>query len=417
MRNKKNIFLIITIPLLGFYSLFFLFNSFRFESEVHINNNYSAQNEYKIDYEYGIPVNFLNKVKGRVRPGQNLSSILSTYGISFLTIDKLNNETKGIFDVRTIMPGHNYYLFCSQDSLQTPRYFVYEKNLSQFIVFSLKDSINVKIFNKEVIKLRKTATGVISSSLWETMIENNLDPVLSIVLNDIYQWLIDPFGLQPGDKFRMIYEDTIVDGNSIGSEKIFAAQFIHMGISYYAIPFSEDSIENYYDEKGNSLRRAFLMAPLKVPRISSGYSNSRYHPILKIYRPHHGIDYVAQRGTPVYSVGDGTVIQMSYQNNGGGRYIKIKHNSIYSTTYMHLDSYASGIKTGIRVVQGQMVGRVGSTGLATGPHLDFRFYKYGNPINPQNVKAPPVKGISEENQEKFKIKCDSILRELEKIEF
>ena len=417
MRNKRNNFLIIIIPLIGFYSLFLLLNSFHFGPNQSKAIQKYSNSDYKIDYEYGIPVNFLDKVEGKVEWGDNLSSILSNYNVSYLIIDELNRKAKGVFDVRTIDTRHNYYLYSSQDSLHTPKYFVYQKSLTQFIVFSLIDPVEVKVFKKEVIKLRKTATGVIKSSLWETMIDNNLDPILSEVLNNIYQWQIDAFDLKAGDKFRMIYEDTIVDGKSIGSDKIFTAEFVHMGVKYYAIPFTEDGIENYYDEKGNSLRRAFLKAPLKVVRISSGFSNNRYHPVLKYYRPHHGIDYAAPRGTPVNSVGNGTVRQMGYQKNGGGRYIKIKHNSIYSTTYMHLDSYATGIKTGTRVVQGQMIGRVGSTGLATGPHLDFRFYKNGTAINPNKVKSPPVKGISEEHKHDFQIKCDSIIKELNKIDF
>jgi len=215
----------------------------------------------------------------------------------------------------------------------------------------------------------------------------------------------------------MIYEEKFVEGKSIGADKINAAEIMHMDLQYYAIPFIQDNKEHYFDVDGRSLRRAFLKAPLKYSRISSGFSNSRLHPILKIRRPHHGIDYVAPRGTPVRSVGNGTVTETGYQRNGGGRYIKIRHINSYSTTYMHLESIKKGIKKGVRVTQGQEIAYVGSSGLSTGPHLDFRFYKNGNPVNPLKIKAPPAKAIPDNKKDDFIYIRDSIIKQLETIVF
>jgi murein DD-endopeptidase MepM/ murein hydrolase activator NlpD len=191
-----------------------------------------------------------------------------------------------------------------------------------------------------------------------------------------------------------------IDTALAGIGRIHAAFFRHMQNDYYAIPFVQDSVEDYYDIDGNSLRRVFLKAPLRYSRISSRYSHSRMHPILKIRRPHHGIDYAAPIGTPVHAVGDGEVIKAGY-DDGGGYMLKIRHNSVYTTSYMHLSRYAKGIRRGSHVRQGDVIGYVGSSGLSTGPHLDFRFYRNNQPINPLKVKAPPVEPIKEENRQAF----------------
>jgi murein DD-endopeptidase MepM/ murein hydrolase activator NlpD len=170
------------------------------------------------------------------------------------------------------------------------------------------------------------------------------------------------------------------------------------------------------DEKGNSLEGAFLKAPLDYYRISSRFTNSRYHPVLKRYRAHHGVDYAAPTGTPVYAIGSGKVIDKGFQANGGGNYVKIRHNSTYTTTYMHLSRFAKGLKVGDMVAQKEVIGYVGSTGLSTGPHLDFRVYENGKPINPLTIKSQPKKPISQENKVEFQVVCDSLIRQLSAIQ-
>jgi len=179
------------------------------------------------------------------------------------------------------------------------------------------------------------------------------------------------------------------------------AWFYHNETDFWAIPFVQGGERSFFDEKGNSLRKAFLKAPLRYSRISSGFSHSRFHPILKIRRPHHGVDYAAPAGTPVLTVGDGLVTGVGFQRNGGGNYVKIKHNSVYSTTYMHLSGFGRGVRQGAYVKQGDIIGYVGSSGLATGPHLDFRFYRNGSAVNPLSVEAPPVEPIHEENRKTY----------------
>jgi murein DD-endopeptidase MepM/ murein hydrolase activator NlpD len=206
--------------------------------------------------------------------------------------------------------------------------------------------------------------------------------------------------LQKGDSFSVIYEEEFVEGIPFNIGRILCARFTHAGVPITAIPMIQDGKESFYDPEGNSLRKAFLKAPLKYSRIASGFSSARMHPILRIVRPHHGVDYAAAVGTPVYTIGDGTITSAGYEDQSG-RIVRIRHNSVYSTAYLHLQGFANGIKAGAYVKQGDVIGYVGSSGLSTGPHLDFRVYMNGYAVNPLNIEAPPVEPVKEENKMKF----------------
>ena len=365
--------------------------------------------------KFGFEVDSFSIEEGRIERNQNLSDILTNYGVSMAKIDRLAKNSRDTFDVRKIKAGNKFHVFQSRDTLREAQFFVYENSPFDYVVFNLKDSLHANFGKREVISKLKEGKGVIESSLWNTMYDNNLNPILAIELSDIFAWTIDFFGIQKGDQFRVIYEEQYVDSTSVGIGTIHAVQFDHMGQPNYAFRFFQDERFDYFDENGNSLRKAFLKAPLNFSRISSRYSNNRYHPVLKIRRPHRGVDYAAPRGTPVVSIGDGTVVAKAYQKGGGGNYIRIKHNSVYTTTYMHLHGYAKGMYTGVRVKQGQVIGYVGSTGLASGPHLDFRVNKNGQYVDPLKVKAPPVEPVKEENMNQFIPVKDSLLSNLEKI--
>lgn len=367
--------------------------------------------------KFGLPVDSFFIEHTFVKKNQNLSDILVKEGISYQYIDQIARSSKPIFDVRRLRQGNNCYLFYSRDSLRLPNYFVYEIDAVNYVVYQLNDSLHIYKGEKPVRRETRTATGIIHSSLWNTMTDNGLNPVLAIELSEIYAWTIDFFGIQRGDRFRVIYEETFVDSTSIGITNIFASQFQHMNQDFYAFRFEQDSVMSYYDEQGKSLKKAFLKAPLKFSRISSRFSHSRFHPVLKISRPHHGIDYAAPIGTPVVSIGDGVVTKKSYQANGGGNYLYIKHNSVYTTCYMHLNKYEKGIAPGVRVRQGQVIGYVGKTGLASGPHLDFRVFRNGSPMDPLKVEAPPVEPVHEHLMPEFTALKDSMMRELLKINF
>ena len=345
---------------------------------------------------YGFVEDSFNIEQYNVRQNQNLASILLQQKVDYQVIQKLVEKSRPVFDVRRIRAGNKYTFLQNKDTLNTPAYFIYEIDNTDYLVMELTDSGNVSRHQKQVEVVRKTGSGEITSSLWNAMKENSLNPMLAISLSEIYAWTVDFFGIEKGDFFNVIYEESYVDDISIGVKNVQAALFNHRGRKYYAFQFEKDSTRGFFDENGQSLQKAFLKAPLNFSRISSRFSNSRYHPILKISRPHHGIDYAAPAGTPVYSIGDGQIAQKGWDSGGGGNYLKIKHNSVYTSTYMHLQGFAKGINQGSSVRQGQLIGYVGSTGLATGPHLDFRIHKNGSPVDPLKVEAPPVEPVKEE---------------------
>ncbi|MDR2037080.1 MAG: peptidoglycan DD-metalloendopeptidase family protein [Bacteroidales bacterium] len=363
-------------------------------------------------YKYGIPSENFEVVEDVVGKNQNLSAILQRYRVSPAKIHEAVLSCKEIFDVRKIRTGHKYTLFLANDSLKTPEFFIYEKNNLEYVVIDFKEQCNAYEGRKDVEMMELTAKIGISSSLWNAMKDAGTNPNLAITLADIYAWSIDFYGIAKNDSIRVIYDQPFVEGEPLTDFTVKGAVFRHMGKDYYAIPYLQEERIAFFDENGNSLQKAFLKAPLKYSRISSGFSNSRYHPVLKINRAHHGVDYAAPTGTPVYTIGDGTVTKKAFQKNGGGNYITIKHNSVYSTTYMHLSKFAKGINVGSRIKQGDVIGYVGSTGLSTGPHLDFRVYKNGQPINPLKMESPSKEPISAENMDEFLVLRDSLVSRL-----
>ena len=366
-------------------------------------------------YKYGIPPDNFEVEEGVVKRGQNLSTILNEYGVSPRKIHEISQRCKEVFDLRKIRSGQKYTLFLAKDSLKTPEFFIYESNKVEYVVVDFKDTTSVYMGAKEVVKRDSTVKVGITSSLWNAFAEAGVNPNLAVTLSEIYAWTIDFYGIAKGDSARVWYEQSYVDGTPLSDYYVKGAIFTNAGETFYAIPFEQDGKFSYFDEQGNSLQKAFLKAPLRYSRISSGFSNNRFHPVLKRYRAHHGVDYAAPTGTPVHSVGDGVVIKKGYQKNGGGNYVKIKHNSVYSTTYMHLSKFAKGIAPGKRVKQGETIGYVGATGLATGPHLDYRVYKNGTPINPLKMESPSKEPVSQANMPRFTQMRDSIVNRLEQL--
>jgi murein DD-endopeptidase MepM/ murein hydrolase activator NlpD len=350
-----------------------------------------------INYEYDrIMADSLSHEQGIIKRNQPLSSLLSQYGISPKQVHELSQKSLNIFDLRKIRYGNPYKLFFRPDSIKKLEYFVYEHTPLEYFAVHFTDSIDLWTGLKAVDTIRSYFSGSIETSLWNLMTDKGANPMLAIELSEIYAWSIDFFGLQREDSIRVIYDEYFVDSIPIGIGFIHGAYFRHMNSDFWAIPFVQDSIMDYYDDEGKSLRKAFLKAPLRFSRISSRFSHSRLHPILKIRRPHLGVDYAAPIGTPVVAIGDGVVVKREY-NGGAGHMVRIKHNSVYSTAYLHLSRYGKGIVNGAYVKQGDVIGYVGSSGLSTGPHLDFRFYKNNSPVDPLKVEAPPVDPVREEN--------------------
>lgn len=367
------------------------------------NEEATEQAILEVRYEYGIPVDSFEIVSGTIQSGETLGGLLNRLGANKFIISQLSSIDKQVFDVRQIQQGRPYLAFYNNDSAFI--YFVYEQSKTQSIVFHLSDSLHVEKQQKEITTELKTASATIESSLWNAFVAQGLNIQLAVELSEVYQWTVDFFGLQKGDRFDVYYDEQYVDSQSIGIGTIYAARYIHGNTILNAYWFDhDDDCHGYFDESGKSLRKAFLKAPLNYKRISSSFTYARKHPIYKTVRPHTGVDYAAPMGTPVVALGDGTVISKGYQG-GGGNTVKIRHNSTYTTAYLHLSKYGKGVEVGSRVSQGQVIGYVGSTGASTGPHLDFRVWKNGTPVNPLTLESPSVEPVPD----KLKPEFDSIV--------
>lgn len=365
--------------------------------------------------KYGLPIEDYTVKYDTLRPRQTLADVLYSFGFNANQVHSLTQCPDSIFDARKMRPGQACALVCSKDSAMTPKFFVYEESAKAYIVFDIDSGYRATRHQKPVEWRESEVAGEVRSSLWVAMEESKTSPQLAVLMSHIFGWSVDFFGIQKGDAFRLIYEREFVEDTPLNNYRITAASFTTGDTTIYAIPFTQDGEELFYNNNGNSLEGAFLKAPLDFYRISSKFSNSRFHPVLKRYRAHHGVDYAAPKGTPVYAIGSGKVIKKAYQANGGGYYVKIRHNSTYTTTYMHLSGFAKGLKEGDFVKQKQVIGYVGSTGISTGPHLDFRVHENGKPINPLTIKSQPKKPISKENRTAFDIVCDSLVKRLKEI--
>ncbi len=353
------------------------------------------------EFLYGICIDSLDVEIDTIRKNQFLSNIMLKKNISYNVITHIEKKHRKVFDIRKIKQGQRYTFLIKRDSVATPLYWIYEIDKVNYAVFGLTDSLPAWIGQKEVTTKIEVAEGIITSSLWETIAADGGDPYLTLKLSDIFAWTVDFFGIQQGDSFKAFYENKYVEGSSIGIGNVLAAYLNNSGSEHYAFYFEQNGKPEYFDIEGDNLRKAFLKAPLNYRRISSTFSNARKHPVTKIVRPHHGVDYAAPTGTPVVTIGDGTVIEKGWDSKGGGNYVKVKHNSTYTTTYMHLNGFAKGIQKGSKVKQGQLIGYVGSTGMSTGPHLDFRLCKNGKYINPLTFESPSAESVNEANRTAF----------------
>lgn len=344
-----------------------------------------------------VPEGFTLK-EDKVRNGEFFSSLLMKLGLSAEEAYGLSQACDPVFDVRKLKVGNSYRAFYSSDTLV---YLVYDMDRVNSAVFGCRPPYVCRLASRQVTTERKYADVTIEHSLWEDMRAEGVSPLLILSLSDIYAWTVDFFGLQKGDRFRVFYDQKVCGGDVIAVDTVRYAVFSHQEEDFQMVMFDQKDGGNiYWNEKGESMRKAFLKAPLSYSRISSGFSYNRRHPITRRVQPHTGVDYAAPKGTPVMSIGDGTVTSMKYEG-AGGNVVRIKHNSVYSTAYLHLSGFASGLKAGKRVRQGDVIGYVGSTGRSTGPHLDFRVWKNGSPVNPLTMDSPPAEPVKEELRPAF----------------
>ena len=329
-----------------------------------------------------------------VRSGDSFTGLMNRLGLGASKAYLLTTRCEGVFDVRKVIAGKQVQAYYDTDAEGNRNlcYVVYVEDRLHSTVFQVADSLAIWKVEKPVERIRRITDVTINSSLWNDMIAAGGTPNLIMTLADIYQWSVNFFALQKGDRFRMIYNELVSEGERVGIDTVHFALYDAAigGKQVAAVRFDvgDGSRGTYWDKGGESLKRMFLKAPLKYNRISSGFSYARVHPVTGQVKAHTAVDYAAPTGTPVYALGDGTITKLGWDGGGGGNRIRIKHMQGYETSYMHLSKYAPGLKVGSRVSQGQLIGYVGATGTATGPHLDFRVFQNGRAINPLSLNSP-----------------------------
>jgi len=402
MKKYFKLFVVLFVLFLVTYSLF---------NKDHATNKETTEiKNQEPQYVFGILVDSLKVYNETVKDGQTLGQILYSNHIDHPQIAKVVNKSKDIFDVRTINSGNSYTLICDRDSAETLLYFIYElSDKITYVVFDFTKNPKVYEGKYDVLTKLKVTSGTINSSLSESVEGQGVSPVLTQKMSEMYAWTIDFFKIQNGDSYKVYYENNYANGKYIGIGRVIAAEFTHKNENFYAFYYKDkNNYGEHFDEEGKTLRKAFLKAPLNFYRISSRYSKNRKHPVTGQWKGHFGTDYAAPKGTPIMTTANGTIVAATYTRNNGN-YVKVRHNSTYTTQYLHMSKIKKGIKKGVYVKQGDIIGYVGSTGLATGPHVCYRFWKNGKQVDPYKQKLPPGQPISKENRDDYMTVKDSLM--------
>lgn len=328
-----------------------------------------------------------------------LGTILADRGIAYERIDEIARLAEDVYSVKMLRPGKQC-AFIRKKGTGFVDCFVYEPNKYQYVLYHLYDEPHVEIHDHEVEKCVEHSVGTVEGSLWYTMESLGHSYELISKMEDALAWVVSFQHIQNGDEYRLIYEHDYIDGEPIGVGKLLGASFTTGGQTTHSVYYESEKYRGFFDPEGRPMKRAFLKAPVQYSRISSRYNPRRFHPILKRYKGHFGTDYAAPYNTPIMAVADGTVTKASY-TSGNGNYVKIKHDGVYETQYLHMSRFAKGITPGVRVRQGDIIGYVGSTGLATGPHVCFRFWKNGRQVDHLRENLPPPDPMSEEELPAF----------------
>ncbi|PAU92907.1 hypothetical protein CK503_14575 [Aliifodinibius salipaludis] len=363
--------------------------------------------------EFGIPVDSVEIQKHIVKRNESLYLILDKFDFSPQEIHSITQEASNVIDFNQIKPGQKYRAYVSADSAKDVSQILLQSNPLEYVVLDWQqDSLQIYKAARPLSSKTVAASGKIENSLYQTISSQGASQLLANRMANIFAWQINFFGLRPGDSFEVLYDKQFIGDDYYGIGDVKAAEFTHRGETYQAYKFSHGEVEGYFNEEGESVQKALLQAPFKFSqRVSSNFSRSRYHPILKRRVPHTGVDYAARPGTPVLAVGDGTVTQAGYKG-ASGNMVRIRHNSTYRTAYLHLRGFASGIKRGVTVEQGQVIGYVGSTGRSTGPHLHYSLYKNDRPVNSRTVDLPSSEAVPDSLMDVFAEVRDSLNRQL-----
>ena len=407
-KSQISIVIIAAVVLLGFIMVDLSFGN--------IDNDLpekAAVEEPAPETKYGFSIDDYHVMQDRIKENQFLSDMLVGQGVKYSQVYKLVSSIENEFDVRQIVAGKSC-AYVAQNLCEAPSYFVYEPSPLYYYVFDL-DASSVRKIEREVKKEIATASGSVQGSLWATMDSEGYSWALIERMENALAWTLDFYSIQNGDEYKLIFEKLIVDGEYVGVGDLLGAYYKNYSNEYYAINYENEQYTGFYDIEGRPTKRTFLKSPVKYSRISSGYSGRRFHPVLKRYKSHLGTDYAAPTGTPIYSVANGVVTHVSY-TKGNGRYVKIKHDRAHQTQYLHMSRYAKGISPGVHVKQGQVIGYVGQTGLATGPHVCFRFWKNGKQVNHRRLNFPPSDPLPDEELPEYFCERDFIVNLLDDIE-
>lgn len=370
-----------------FFFFLILISCSQKKSTLPLSQNYNEQKVHVPEFKFGINLDSFRYETHKIKWGQNFSDILSRRGLSNKKIYDASQSIKPFFNLKKLKNGNFFTLFYKHNNPK-PTYFVYETSVYDYLVCSLDESVEAGIIKRKITYNEMKIEGKINSSLYLSFDDLKYPIELVNKMVDIFAWQIDFFRINPGDNYEILYTEEIIDSVVVGISNVKAARFTHNEKDFYAFSYNQGLGNDYFDEFGKSLRKTFLRSPLSFYRISSRYQKKRFHPVLRRYRDHLGTDYAAPRGTPIMSVADGKVVEARYGRNNG-YFVKVKHNNIYSTQYLHMSKFAKGIKPGKNIKQGEVIGYVGSTGLATGPHVCFRFWRNGRQVDPYKQNDLP----------------------------
>ncbi len=371
----------------------------------------------KIVYEFGFKLNDFKVVHDTIASGDSFGKILGEQGFDAAKVHEINEKVKDSFNVRDIRIGKPFTLLQDKKAPNGLKVFVYQPDKMSYFVVDLRDSIPV-VYKKTrpVVIKRRTIAAAIDGSVSSTLAREGVSAALAPELSKIYAWSIDFFKINKGDKFAVTINEKYLEGGEyLGVESIEASYFEYKGKKIYAFPFKQDENSkrvDYYDEEGKVLKNMFLKAPLKFVNITSRYTRSRFHPVQKIWKAHNGTDYAAPTGTPIMTTASGTVEQTGY-TGGNGNFVKVRHNSTYATQYLHMSKIL--VRRGQHVQQGQVIGKVGSTGLATGPHVCYRFWKNGVQVDPLRQKLPNSEPMNPKYKQRYMAYIAPLKKELDSV--
>ena len=373
----------------------------------------TSTNTNSKEWMYGYNTDSFYLEKGLIAKDQVLGDLLQEYGVPYPDIFELSNKAKDIFSVRNLRYGKKYAIV--RDNMNGDVVsFIYEPSPFRFVEYSLRDSISVNITENDYEICDEEISGIVTSSLWASMADEGYVFELIVAMEEALAWSVSFQYIQPGDSYKLIIERLYIDGIPVGIRKLKGAYFNNMGNEFYSIYFDSPQYAGFYDEVGLPMKKAFLKAPVQYSRISSRFSLRRFHPVLKRYKGHFGTDFAAPCGTPIMAVAEGVVTKAS-RTSGNGNYIKIKHDKVYETQYLHMTKFAAGIKPGVHVKQAEVIGYVGQTGLATGCHVCFRFWKNNKQIDFLREKLPPPEPMPAEALPAFLKERDIIKKRLDEI--